>query len=148
MQTNAGFFEEKQLDQSHDIKLLWQLYPYVSPYKLMLAFSILMAMAITLLDLALPYLTKIAIDRYIVPKTGIEMSLSPETRYLTVDIAGKEPAEIVQRYPELFAVSGPTAVIAYNRLDKLSSARSEDPSETGPFRYFPACRHFSGHHCP
>ena len=119
MQTNAGFFEEKQLDQSHDIKLLWQLYPYVSPYKLMLAFSILMAMAITLLDLALPYLTKIAIDRYIVPKTGIEMSLSPETRYLTVDIAGKESAEIVQRYPELFAVSGPTAVIAYNRLDKL-----------------------------
>jgi ATP-binding cassette subfamily B protein len=120
MQTNAGFFEEKKLDQSHDIKLLWQLYPYVRPYRLMLFFSIVMAMAITLMDLSLPYITKIAIDRYIVPKTGIETPHFAPARYLTVDISAKEVADIVQRYPERFVVSGSSVVIAYNQLDKLT----------------------------
>ena len=120
MKTNAGFFEEKKLDPSHDIKLLWQLYPYVRPYRFMLFLSVLMAMVITLLDLSLPYITKIAIDRYIVPKTGIETTHFESARYLTVDIAGKDVADVVQRYPELFVVSGSSVVIAYNQLDKLA----------------------------
>ncbi len=137
MQTNAGFFEEKKLDQSHDIKLLWQLYPYVRPYRLMLFFSIVMAMVITLMDLSLPYITKIAIDRYIVPKTGIETPHFAPARYLTVDIAGKDVADIVRRYPEHFVVSGSSVVIAYNQLEKLAPQRSSDPSETGHFRDYP-----------
>lgn len=120
MQTNAGFFEEKKLDPSQDIKLLWQLYPYVRPYRLLLFISVVMAMVITLLDLSLPYITKIAIDRYIVPKTGIETMHFESARYLTVDIAGKDVADVVQRYPELFVVSGSSVVIAYNQLDKLA----------------------------
>jgi ATP-binding cassette, subfamily B, multidrug efflux pump len=120
MQTNAGLFEEKKLDQSQDIKLLWQLYPYVRPYRLILFFSVIMAMGITLLDLSLPYITKTAIDLYIVPKTGAGTPHSAAARYLTVDIAGKDTAEIVQRYPELFTVLGSSAEIAYSQLHKLS----------------------------
>jgi ATP-binding cassette subfamily B protein len=120
MQTNAGFFEEKKLDPSRDIKLLRQLFPYMRPYRLMLFLSIVMAMGITLLDLSLPYITKIAIDRYIVPRTGIQIPNAAEIRFLTVDISVRETADIVQRYPELFTVSGSSARIAYNQLTKLS----------------------------
>jgi ATP-binding cassette subfamily B protein len=120
MQTNAGFFEEKQLAQSRDIKLLWQIYPYMTPYRWMLILSIIMAMGITLLDLALPYITKIAIDRYIVPKTGIQIPNAAEGRFLSVDLSVKETADIVRQYPELFTASGSSARIAYSQLAKLS----------------------------
>ena len=148
MQTNAGFFEEKKLDQSHDIKLLWQLYPYVRPYRLMLFFSIVMAMVITLMDLSLPYITKIAIDRYIVPKTGIETPHFAPARYLTVDIAGKDVADIVRRYPEHFVVSGSSVVIAYNQLEKLAPRDLQTLRKQDISGIIPACRHLSGHHYP
>jgi len=119
MHTNAEIFEEKKLEKSYDIKLLWRIYPFVKPYRLLLTFSILMAMAITLLDLSLPYITKIAIDRYIVPKSGVETAHSTAARHLTVDISRPDIAEIVRRYPQVFAVSGSSGVIAYNQLNKL-----------------------------
>jgi ATP-binding cassette subfamily B multidrug efflux pump len=119
MHTNAEFFEEKNLDPSRDIKLLWRIYPYVRPYRKMLFLSILMAMGITLLDLSLPYATKIAIDRYIVPQSGIHSPNKAEARFLTLDISAPETADIVRRYPEQFTVSGSSAQIAYSRLDKL-----------------------------
>ncbi len=120
MQTNAGFFEEKKLGQSHDFKLLWQLYPFVNPYRLMLTLSVIMAMMITLLDLCLPYITKIAIDSYIVPKSGIETPHLAAARYLSVDCTDKDVSDIVLRYPELFAVTGSNAAISYSQLDKLA----------------------------
>ena len=120
MHTNAGIFEEQKLEKAYDIKLLWRIYPFVKPYRLMLTFSIVMAMVITLLDLSLPYITKIAIDRYIVPKAGVETPHSTSARYLTVDVSRQDIAEIVRRYPEVFAVSGPSGMIAYNQLDKLA----------------------------
>jgi ATP-binding cassette subfamily B multidrug efflux pump len=120
MHTNAGIFEEKKLEKAYDIKLLWRIYPFVKPYRLMLTFSIIMAMVITLLNLSLPYITKIAIDRYIVPKAGVETAHSTAARNLTVDISRQDIAEIVRRYPEVFAVSGSSGVIAYNQLNKLA----------------------------
>jgi len=120
MHTNAGIFEEKNLDKSYDIKLLVRIYPFIKPYRLLLIFSITMAIVITLLDITLPYITKIAIDRYIVPKTGVETTHSIAARYLSVDISRQDIAEIVRRYPEVFTVSGSSGLIAYNQLDKLA----------------------------
>jgi ATP-binding cassette subfamily B protein len=120
MHTNAGIFEEKNLDKSYDIKLLVRIYPFIKPYRLLLIFSITMAIVITLLDITLPYITKIAIDRYIVPKTGFETTHSIAARYLSVDISRQDIAEIVRRYPEVFTVSGSSGLIAYNQLDKLA----------------------------
>jgi ATP-binding cassette, subfamily B, multidrug efflux pump len=120
MQTNAGIFEEKKLEKSYDFKLLWRIYPFVKSYRLLLTFSIIMAMVITLLDLSIPYITKIAIDRYIVPKAVSETMHSAAARQLTVDISRPDIAEIVRRHPEVFTLSGSSGVIAYNRLDKLA----------------------------
>ncbi len=77
MHTNAGIFEEKKLEKAYDIKLLWRIFPFVTPYRLLLSFSILMAIMTTLLDLSIPYITKIAIDRYIVPKAAVERLMPP-----------------------------------------------------------------------
>jgi len=122
MDTNAGFFEENKIERNYDIKLLWRLYPYISPYRLLLLLSIIMAMIITLLDLSLPYITKISIDRYIVPRTSGEDTHSAISRLLTINPAKPEVAEIISRYPRLFTLSGKSATINYSQLKELSPA--------------------------
>ena len=72
MRHDTGYFEEKQLGKSYDIRLLKRLFPFLKPYHLMILASIFLVMLITLLDLAIPYVTKIAIDQYIVPKLNSE----------------------------------------------------------------------------
>ena len=68
MQPDYGYFEEKKLGKPYDVKLLKRLYPFTRPYRLLLFGSIGLVLLITVLDLALPYVTKVAIDRYIVPQ--------------------------------------------------------------------------------
>ena len=90
MRHDTGYFEEKKLGKSYDIKLLKRLFPFLKAYHFMILASIFLVMLITLLDLAIPYVTKIAIDQYIVPKIGSEVLKSdactaiPPTRYLSV----------------------------------------------------------------
>lgn len=67
MKPDFGYFEETKLGKPYDLKLLKRIYPFARPYRLLLFGSIGLVLLITLLDLALPYVTKIAIDRYIVP---------------------------------------------------------------------------------
>ena len=67
MKPDYGYFEESKLGKPYDLKLLKRIYPFTGPYRLLLFGSIGLVLLITVLDLALPYVTKIAIDRYIVP---------------------------------------------------------------------------------
>ncbi|MBW2437267.1 MAG: hypothetical protein JRF29_08300, partial [Deltaproteobacteria bacterium] len=74
MHPDYGYFEETQLGKPYDLKLLRRLFPFVSAYKKLIVYSILLVLGITALDLALPYVTKVAIDRYIVPHAGLTKS--------------------------------------------------------------------------
>ena len=74
MRHNMGYFEEKKLGKSYDTRLLKRLLPFLKPYHLMILTSILLVMLITLLDLAIPYVTKVAIDEYIVPTLDSRVS--------------------------------------------------------------------------
>ncbi|MFH2220438.1 MAG: ABC transporter ATP-binding protein [Pseudomonadota bacterium] len=127
MRTDYGYFEEKELGKAYDLGLLRRLFPFTRPYRLLLFFSIIMVMLITLLDLSLPYVTKIAIDRYIVPKmnpagvagtTGSDVRES-RTRYLRADITDSEIKAIVHKYPVLFEIHESFAVISYDKLERL-----------------------------
>jgi ATP-binding cassette subfamily B multidrug efflux pump len=60
-----GYMEEGKLGKPYDLRLLRRLAPYTFPYKKIIISALLLTLMITLCDLALPYLTKIAIDRYI-----------------------------------------------------------------------------------
>ena len=50
-----------------DLKLLWRLWPMVRPIKNLLFLAVFLIILAAVLSLMLPYVTKIAIDRYIVP---------------------------------------------------------------------------------
>ena len=125
MRYDKGYFEEQQLGKSYDLKLLKRLSPYTKPYRWLVTASILLVILITVLDLAIPYLTKIAIDQYIVPSaepTHIvenNKAQSP-SRYLKVVLSQPEIESIVQNHPHLFERGTQTATISYKDLSKLS----------------------------
>ncbi len=124
MRTDFGYFEEKQLGRPYDVKLLRRLYPYTRPYKLLLFCSIIIVILITLLDLSLPYVTKIAIDQYIVPQVrsaGTRISDTGENkiRYLKADITIQEIEAIVNKYPDRFKIYESYALISFDDLPKL-----------------------------
>jgi len=124
MRTDFGYFEEKQLGKPYDVKLLRRLFPYTKPYKLLLFCSIIIVILITLLDLSLPYVTKIAIDQYIVPQvrsagTRISDTAENKIRYLKADITIQEIESIVNKYPDRFKIYESYALISFDDLPKL-----------------------------
>ena len=126
MRTDFGYFEEKQLGKPYDIKLLKRLYPFTRAYRSLLFYSIILVILITLLDLSLPYITKIAIDRYIVPQTELDVGKGPgntenKTRYLRVDITDPKVKTIVDKYPNRFEVFESFARISYSDLEEFES---------------------------
>jgi ABC-type multidrug transport system fused ATPase/permease subunit len=76
-----GYMEEGRLGRPYDLRLLRRLGRYGIPYKKTMAVALLLTIGITLLDLALPYLSKIAIDRYIL------------SSWYALDIRAAEPRE-------------------------------------------------------
>jgi ATP-binding cassette, subfamily B, multidrug efflux pump len=130
MRTDFGYFEEKQLGKPYDIKMLRRLYPFTRPYRLFFILSIFLVIIITLLDLSLPYITKIAIDRYIVPKLESAnfkdvRGREDKVRFLEADITDPEIKAIVNKYSDQFKISGSFALISF---DDLSGLDKEDLS--------------------
>jgi ATP-binding cassette subfamily B multidrug efflux pump len=73
--------EEEALGKVYDSRLLRRLARYLRPYRRLVAFSVAMLMAHSLVQTVGPYLTKVAIDRYLNPKPGH----SPLDPYLSPD---------------------------------------------------------------
>lgn len=127
MRHDTGYFEEKKLGKSYDIRLLKRLFPFLKAYHLMIIASIFLVMLITLLDLAIPYVTKIAIDQYIVPKINSAVFKSdtgaavPPTRYLKVAPEDPGARTVIDRHPDLFIKDGRFFIISYQHLSKLGS---------------------------
>jgi ATP-binding cassette subfamily B multidrug efflux pump len=121
MHPEYGYFEEDRLGKPYDLKLLKRLYPFVRSRKSMVVWSVLLVLSITALDLALPYITKLAIDRYIVPRTTPVGANHAEAaqRYLKVDIGNPRYRGIVDKYRGLFKIEGATARITLEDLKRL-----------------------------
>jgi len=130
MRTDFGYFEEKQLGKPYDIKMLRRLYPFTRPYRLFFILSIFLVIIITFIDLSLPYITKIAIDRYIVPRLESDnfkdvRDREDKVRFLEADITDPEIKAIVNKYSDQFKISGSFALISF---DDLSGLDKEDLS--------------------
>jgi len=65
MRGDYGYMEEGKLGKPYNLRLLKRLAPYALPYKKVIAFGLFLSLLVTLLNLAPPYLLKIALDRYI-----------------------------------------------------------------------------------
>ena len=125
MRTDFGYFEEKELGKPYDVKLLRRLYPFSRPYHGWLLGAIVLVVMITLLDLSLPYVTKIAIDRYIVPtrsQKAAAASPAPEGGggYLAVDLSDSGIRAVVAKYRDQFSTDGTSARIDYANLSALA----------------------------
>jgi len=138
MHFDYGYSEEKQVGKTYDINLLKRLYPFIKPYISMLAGSMILVIFITGVELSLPYITKVAIDRYIMPHSesmdpSIGGIIKDKKRYLKVDTTREEFREIIKKYPKLFEIHQPFAFIHHenlNLLDKkdLQILRKDDVS--------------------
>jgi ATP-binding cassette, subfamily B, multidrug efflux pump len=130
MLNDFGYFEEDKLGKPYDIKLLKRLYPFSKPYRYLLFASVILVVFITLMDLAIPYVTKIAIDRYIVPafnnqnsesgllKTDSELEGGSDRIY-KADLSDPNIAHVVEKYGPLFTIHENTAIIIFEDLEKL-----------------------------
>jgi ATP-binding cassette subfamily B multidrug efflux pump len=67
MYTDFGYMEEGKLGKPYDLKLMVRLGAFIRPHWVLMALSLLFVLIMAVLDLLIPYLTKEAIDRYIVP---------------------------------------------------------------------------------
>jgi ATP-binding cassette subfamily B protein len=120
MRTDYGYFEEDQLGKPYDRRLLKRLFPHVRPYRFLVFLSIGLVTLITALDLALPYLTKVTIDNYIVQTVEDEASQAgKEKRWYAADLRVSGVEAVVSKYPSLFDVDQPNAKIAYGDLSRL-----------------------------
>lgn len=116
MPFDFGYFEEDQIKREQDWRILKRFLPFIRPYLLFVLGSLLLVGAITVCDLAVPYVSKIAIDSYIVPEPE---NGSDGQRLYRVDLTKPRLERIVSRYPDLFSRRGDTAVIAYSDLSRL-----------------------------
>ena len=66
MYTDFGYMEEGKLGKPYDLKLMARLGKFLKPYWGLMTLSLLFVLIMAGLDLLIPYLTKEAIDRYIV----------------------------------------------------------------------------------
>ncbi len=125
MRSKSEYFEEEKLGKAYDMKILKRLWPFMVPYKAMLICSCFLVILITLIDLSVPYITKVAIDRYIVPEFDIRNSKfkieGSKIRYFKVNIADTEAKAIVLKYPNHFRIHGYDALIPFDDLSELET---------------------------
>jgi len=60
-----GYMEEGKLGKAYNFRLLKRLSRYAIPYKKLVVSALFLSILLTLCDLAIPYLSKVAIDQYI-----------------------------------------------------------------------------------
>ena len=126
MRFDYGYAEEDRLGKTYDLALLMRLMPFLRPYARLLVGSVALIVVITLFELALPYFSKLAIDRYIVPSqprlaAPAGQSSEPTRRYFAASIDAPGIRALVARHPDLFEQIGEEVRIPFERLNRLST---------------------------
>ncbi|UCF84858.1 MAG: ABC transporter ATP-binding protein [Desulfobacteraceae bacterium] len=116
-----GYMEEGQLGKPYNFKLLKRLAKYALPYKKIILASLLLTVLITLFDLAIPYLTKIAIDRYI---------LSSWYRMDMGRLKGNEAKDLMKKYGHLLRKSSDSSQWYISHLD----LKNLDPADLHDYK--------------
>ena len=65
---NENIYDKDDVKKQADAKILYRVFRYVRPYKLIFALTILMLLITAALETAGPFILKIAIDKYLTPK--------------------------------------------------------------------------------
>ena len=120
MRFDYGYEEEQRLGKAYDLKLLGRILPYAAPHRWTLVLSAVLVLAITVLELSVPYITKEIIDRHIVPRdrlvSDIGQSEEDQRQWLVIDLNDPGAANAVRRYNHLFHIQGDQARIPMETL--------------------------------
>ncbi len=123
MQFDYGYDEEQRLGKSYDLKLLRRVLPFAASHRIKLALSMVLVVAITLLELSVPYITKEIIDRHILPRDRITRSPGNADQAgrqrLTVDLNDPMVAATVKGNAHLFQIQADRATIRLEDLERL-----------------------------
>jgi ATP-binding cassette subfamily B multidrug efflux pump len=126
MRFDYGYDEERRLGKAYDLRLLRRMLPYASPHRVKLIVSVALVVAITLLELTIPYITKEIIDRHILPQDRITVKSGngdqPGQQQLTVDLTDPMVAGAVARQPQWFQIQNDRAAIRLEDLGRLDRA--------------------------
>ncbi len=76
--------EEEALGKAYDSRLMRRLLEYMRPYKWRVILALTLTLAVTPLELAPPYMFKVAIDRYLTPAVSQAISLASARRGLVL----------------------------------------------------------------
>lgn len=71
MRGHFTFIEDEKLGKAYDSELMKKLLTFLSPYRKLIYFSLVLLVFTSIFDVSLPFITKTAIDRYIVKATAI-----------------------------------------------------------------------------
>jgi ATP-binding cassette subfamily B multidrug efflux pump len=107
-----GYIEEGELGKPYNFKLLNRLSRYALPYKRTIGKALCLTILITLFELSLPYLSKIAIDRYI---------LSSWYRIEIINFTDPILQDLIQKYGQLLEKStdGSSYFISHLYMKKI-----------------------------
>jgi ATP-binding cassette subfamily B protein len=131
MSSDRGYAPESTLEKAYDADLFRELYPYIRPHVKAIILAAFLALLLTATNLGMPYITKVAVDRYIVPVSRQEDpgatpradgSPTESDRRLALDISEPEAAAVVARYPDKFEVRERSAEISVSDIQRLSEA--------------------------
>ncbi len=117
MFSDYGYAEEGSLGKPYDMGILKRLFPYIKPFWKYLSGAVALIIIITFLDLSLPYITKTAIDKYIVPVHA--KNADKGGRYLIVDGSDHEIAKIIKKYPAFFEKRGNIVKLPLSDLKEI-----------------------------
>ncbi len=91
MYPDFGYMEEGKLRKAYDLRLMAKLSTFIKPYRGLIGLSLILVLTMAAFDLVIPYLTKEAIDRYIVVFAR-EVVLKEE--------ASREEQHLLQQYED------------------------------------------------
>ncbi len=123
MRFDYGYEEETGGSRRYPKLVLGRLLPFLRPYLGLLVFSSVLVLLITGVELAMPYFTKIVVDRFIVPARQpllTEKAPNANRPGVVVDLRQPEVQTIVRQHTDLFLIQGSQATIAYEDLSALA----------------------------
>jgi len=65
---NENVYDKDEVKKQSDTRILYRVFKYIRPYKFIFALTILMLLITAALETAGPFILKIAIDKYLIPK--------------------------------------------------------------------------------
>jgi ATP-binding cassette, subfamily B, multidrug efflux pump len=121
MMGEYGYAEEGKLGKPYNLKLMKRLAHFARPYTKMVVAGLMLSILVALFDLCVPYLTKIAIDRYIL------------VSWYEIDgkmVSDKANGDLKQRYGSLMEKSAVPSVYYISNLN----LKKIDPADIHIFK--------------